>query len=144
LFVRIDHHHPNIGEPRYSSKAVFASSRGIDPLKPTFMWLIGELFPDVEEIVDVPEANISDAVDIAPEDAGVSRVADVAVMLRLRRKETKLAKKQRAVESRALTRTLAEEIAAQEAVEKEFAQASKTGRSRTKKGLGRARITLFA
>jgi hypothetical protein len=108
------------------------------------MWLIGELFPDVEEIVDVPEANISDAVDIAPEDAGVSRVADVAVMLRLRRKETKLAKKQRAVESRALTRTLAEEIAAQEAVEKEFAQASKTGRSRTKKGLGRARITLFA
>jgi hypothetical protein len=144
LFVCIDHHRPKMGEPQDSSTMIHGSCRGIDLPKPTFMWLLGEIFPDVEEIVDVPEATISDAVIVAPKDAGVDRVADVAVMPRMRRKETKLAKKQRAVQSRAVARTLAEDMATQEAVKKELVQASKTGKLRTKKGMRGAKITSFA
>jgi hypothetical protein len=123
---------------------VYRSSRGIELPAPTFMWLMGELFPDIEESVEVVEAAVSQAVAIVPEGVGVTRVTGAAAVSRMRRKENKLFKKQRAAKSRALARTLADEMETQEAEEKELEQSWKTEKSRAKKGLGRTRLTRFA
>jgi hypothetical protein len=123
---------------------VYRSSRGIELPAPTFMWLMGELFPDIEESVEVVEAAVSQAVAIVPEDVDVTRVAGAAVVSRMRRKENKLVKKQRAAETRALARTLADEMETQEAEEKALKQPWKTGKSRAKKGLCRTKLTRFA
>jgi hypothetical protein len=123
---------------------VYRSSRGIELPAPTFMWLMGELFPDIEESVEVVEAAVSQAVAIVPEGVGVTRVTGAAAVSRMRRKENKLVKKQRAAKSRALARTLADEMETQEAEEKELEQSWKTEKSRAKKGLGRTRLTRFA
>jgi hypothetical protein len=144
LFVCVDNRRAKITEPRDSSVVVYRSSRGIELPAPTFMWLMGELFPDIEESVEVVEAAVSQAVAIVPEGVGVTRVTGAAAVSRMRRKENKLVKKQRAAKSRALARTLADEMETQEAEEKELEQSWKTGKSRTKKSLGRTKLTRFA
>jgi hypothetical protein len=145
LFVRVDNRRAKTGERQESSVVIYGSPRGIKLPAPTFMWLLGELFPDVDEdSVEVVEAAVPQAVVGLPEDAGVTRVAGGTVVSRMRRKENKLVKKQRAAESRALARTMADEMETQEAEEKELEQPWTTGKSRAKKGLGRTRLTRFA
>jgi hypothetical protein len=145
LFDRIDDRRAEGNELQddWSAVAYEAHDNAQLPV-PTFVWLFGEILPDVDVTANGLAIAGAQAEAVVSEDIGIGHVADITAVPRPRRKETKLAKKQRAVESRALARTLAEEMVMQAAAEKDLARAKQAEKALMKRGFGRRGMTSFA
>jgi hypothetical protein len=144
LFGRIDNRRADENELQDWSVVPYESQHSVELPVPTSVWLTGELFPDVDASADAFAISSAKAEAVASEDMEIEQVADIIAVPRPRRKETKLVKKQRAVESRALARTLAEEMAMQVAEEKDLARAKQAEKALMKRGFGRRGLTSFA
>jgi hypothetical protein len=144
LFGRIDNRRVEEYELQDWSVVAYESQHSVELPVPTSAWLIGELFPDVDSLANALAISSAKAEAVASEDLEIEHVPEIIAVPRPRRKETKLVKKQRAVDSRALARTLAEEMATQVAEEKDLARAKQAEKALMKRGFGRRGLTSFA
>ena len=112
---------------------------------PTAEWLRDELYREPEDGNKPGTGHNAEppVVTNSPNVPETGRSESASAEARPRRKENKKAKRQRAAESRALARTLAEDAVGKDDEEGEFPQLKKARKALVKKGSARAGMTSF-
>lgn len=141
LFDNVDDHGAEPSEVDGWAAMITGFSEEVHLPTLTLKWLHDELFLNTEpEPIDEDTTSVA---AITTEDPVSIHDAQSSTQQQLKRKDAKQAKKQRAMESRALARTIAEDIATQEAEEKDLARVIKAQKARARKTGGRRGTTPF-
>jgi hypothetical protein len=147
LFVKADPHGTNQAAPCSWATARPRPSDEAQEPAPTSKWLHDELFSN-PSIEPEPISGDTTPAAILVTEAPVSRSnaqesTQESAQSQLKRKDAKQAKKQRAMESRALAGTRAEDMAVQEAEEKELTRVMKAQKALARKTSARRGTTPF-
>jgi hypothetical protein len=109
----------------------------------TLQWLHDELFSNSSVEPESMSGDAASAAVVVTEAPVSVSKAQESALPQLKRKDAKQAKKQRTMESRALARTMTEDMAAREAEEKELAKGIMAQKALARKTGGRRGTTPF-